>query len=240
MATIAQAIYDIADTIAGRKVTRKGSSIAAAIDALNDVCAGSDKQKANSIYSALELLKPYIGKKSGGSAVLIQKTVTENGVYDASSDSADGYSVVTVDVEDSPLSTNKFYIAKSENSDPGIDIFSKVYVSEFPYIVNKTELTGIEDTVAISMNGEEVIMDALAFEAEAGKLITVDVYGDMSSSMYEANLWQSGDQIAWKYVLDDALGYPIPAATMEDSSKGFQVPLSCDTIMVCDYRYRIG
>ena len=34
----------------------------------------------------------------GGSVVLISKTITENGTYLASSDSADGYSSVTVDV----------------------------------------------------------------------------------------------------------------------------------------------
>lgn len=35
---------------------------------------------------------------SGGSATLITKTITENGTYNASSDSADGYSSVTVNV----------------------------------------------------------------------------------------------------------------------------------------------
>jgi len=34
----------------------------------------------------------------GGSVVLISKTITENGTYLASGDSADGYSSVTVDV----------------------------------------------------------------------------------------------------------------------------------------------
>lgn len=34
----------------------------------------------------------------GGSATLIEKSITENGTYDASADNADGYSKVTVDV----------------------------------------------------------------------------------------------------------------------------------------------
>ena len=36
---------------------------------------------------------------SGGSAVLVTKTITGNGTYNASDDNADGYSQVTVDVE---------------------------------------------------------------------------------------------------------------------------------------------
>jgi hypothetical protein len=36
---------------------------------------------------------------SGGSAVLVSKTITQNGTYNASSDSADGYSSVTVNVQ---------------------------------------------------------------------------------------------------------------------------------------------
>ena len=40
-----------------------------------------------------------IAENGGGSAVLIEKSVTDNGTYTASDDSADGYSKVVVDVE---------------------------------------------------------------------------------------------------------------------------------------------
>lgn len=50
-----------------------------------------------------ETLEDYAGFvdniSTGGSATLITKTITENGTYDASDDSADGYSEVTVNVQ---------------------------------------------------------------------------------------------------------------------------------------------
>ncbi len=39
-----------------------------------------------------------IGGGAGGGSILISKTITQNGTYNASSDNADGYSEVTVDV----------------------------------------------------------------------------------------------------------------------------------------------
>ena len=45
----------------------------------------------------------WINQKDGGAApVLIEKTISENGTYNASDDSADGYSSVTVDVSGEP------------------------------------------------------------------------------------------------------------------------------------------
>jgi len=46
-----------------------------------------------------------IGNISGGGSTLITKSITENGTYNASSDSADGYSSVTVNV---PQTTSPF------------------------------------------------------------------------------------------------------------------------------------
>lgn len=51
---------------------------------------GDDK---GSVVSAREI------GKSGGEAVLIQKTITANGTFAAADDNADGYSSVTVDVQ---------------------------------------------------------------------------------------------------------------------------------------------
>ena len=41
-----------------------------------------------------------IGSGGGGEAVLINKTVTDAGLYRASSDNADGYKTVNVDISD--------------------------------------------------------------------------------------------------------------------------------------------
>ena len=46
-----------------------------------------------------ELTDHFLPSGGGGSATLITKTITENGTYNASSDSADGYSSVTVNVQ---------------------------------------------------------------------------------------------------------------------------------------------
>lgn len=76
-----------------------------------------------------------IGGGAGGGSILIPKTITENGIYNASSDNADGYSQVTVDVagggavytvnsNDSPIETNTQYATVEDNS---IYLFSTVY-----------------------------------------------------------------------------------------------------------------
>lgn len=80
----------------------------------------------------------------GGDApapVLIEKSVTANGTYTASSDNADGYSSVTVDVpSDTPtlitksISANGTYSA----SDDSADGYSSVSVDVHPTLVEKT------------------------------------------------------------------------------------------------------
>lgn len=53
----------------------------------------------SAIWYGYTSIGKWINQKDGGAApVLIEKTITENGTYDASADNADGYSKVTVDV----------------------------------------------------------------------------------------------------------------------------------------------
>lgn len=61
---------------------------------------------------------------TGGSSVIVSKTITSNGTYNASSDSADGYNPVTVNVpsiqpviKSKMIITNGTYIASSDNAD---------------------------------------------------------------------------------------------------------------------------
>ena len=61
----------------------------------------------------------------GGSATLITKSITANGTYNASSDSADGYSEVTVLVQQPPYVAGTFIGASSEKG--GIKIISIPY-----------------------------------------------------------------------------------------------------------------
>lgn len=72
-----------------------------------------------------------IGGGGSGSAVLIPKTITANGVYSASSDSADGYDVVTVNVESGgfiPVSLFDFFYNKN-TSTPSINHISNYEVA---------------------------------------------------------------------------------------------------------------
>lgn len=59
----------------------------------NDVTGASDTTLSDAVHT--------LGSGYGGSATLITKTITANGTYSASDDSADGYSEVTVNVPSS-------------------------------------------------------------------------------------------------------------------------------------------
>lgn len=50
------------------------------------------------------------GSGGGGGAVLITKTITDNGVYNAAADNADGFSRVTVNVPKGGFKSLKFDI----------------------------------------------------------------------------------------------------------------------------------
>lgn len=58
---------------------------------------------------------------SGNSATLIEKSITENGTYDASDDNADGYSSVTVDIDGS-FNDIQTIIINSDNEDKKVAI----------------------------------------------------------------------------------------------------------------------
>lgn len=49
-----------------------------------------------------------IGNGTGGGAVLITKNISDNGVYNASADNADGFSRVVVDVPKGGFITKEF------------------------------------------------------------------------------------------------------------------------------------
>ena len=63
----------------------------------NEVTGGSDTNLSDAVHT--------LADGYGGSATLITKTITENGTYSATDDSADGYSEVTVNVPSSAASS---------------------------------------------------------------------------------------------------------------------------------------
>ena len=80
------------------------------------------------------------GMLTGGGTVLpilIDKDITANGTYNASSDNADGYSKVVVDVQptliEKNVSANGTYNASSDNADG----YSKVVVDVQPTLIEK-------------------------------------------------------------------------------------------------------
>lgn len=105
----------------------------------------------------------------GGSAVLVEKTITDNGVYTArNTDNADGYSVVTVDVQggsatlgDLNVSENGTYSAQDE----GVDGYSMVFVDvPSPNLIEQT----------FSQNGTYNAQDE---GADGYATVTVDIQG---------------------------------------------------------------
>ena len=91
----------------------------------------------------------YNGKKvltvvdvRGGGSVLTEKSITQNGVYNASSDNADGYSKVTVNVSGGTVNLQRKTVTPTTSQqqvtpDSGYDGLSKVTVNRIPseYII---------------------------------------------------------------------------------------------------------
>lgn len=90
-----------------------------------------------------------IGGGGSGSAVLIPKTITANGVYSASSDSADGYNEVTVNVENGGFIPVETWIINSKSA-----TFHPTTTAHFVY--NNGLLTGYD--VADNAGNETVTM----------------------------------------------------------------------------------
>ena len=86
------------------------------------------------------------GGSGGGEAVLKTKTVTANGVYNASSDHADGYSKVTVNVPSPPapvlisknIGANGTYAASGDNADGYSAVTVEVPAPEPPVLTTKS------------------------------------------------------------------------------------------------------
>ena len=88
----------------------------------NDVTGASDTTLSDAVHT--------LGSGYGGSATLITKTITANGTYSASDDSADGYSEVTVNVPSSGSSawTNvaetSYYVSTTSTTTETVDTWA--------------------------------------------------------------------------------------------------------------------
>ena len=77
-----------------------------------------------------------IGGGAGGGSILISKTITENGTYNASSDNADGYSEVEVDVAGGSSSKQISYLKWRITNTRSNPANNAVQLSEFYLYLN--------------------------------------------------------------------------------------------------------
>lgn len=77
-----------------------------------------------------------IGEGAGGGSILIPKTITQNGTYNASSDNADGYSEVTVDVAGGGDSKQISYLKWQLTNTRSTPANNVVQLSEFYLYLN--------------------------------------------------------------------------------------------------------
>lgn len=134
------------------------SAVTSSIDA--NIVAGNIKNGV----TILGVTGDYTGS---GSATLITKSITQNGTYNASSDNADGYSSVTVNVAGGSmfgLSLNNFV----GNLNNGI-------------LTQKTPITGIVDLTGVTRIGsyalENVFMDNQLTGVNVSSITTIDEGG---------------------------------------------------------------
>ena len=136
--TIASAFNDITEKLGG--TPSNSGTIASAIDALNDVLAGSDQPAVQTIEGAVALLGEHIG---GGSSVTVEAlTATENKTYTAPEGKA--YSPVTVNVSGAEYAIHCYTTTDFETFTPTSGFMAKAVYDDGVWVqsgqvVNKAE-----------------------------------------------------------------------------------------------------
>jgi hypothetical protein len=105
-----------------------------AVDLTGDTVSPSTLLKGYTAHDSKG--NPITGTATGGSSTLVEKTITANGTYNASSDNADGYSKVTVNVPEPSLQikTKTYTPTESQQTttvgpDSGYDGLGKVNIT---------------------------------------------------------------------------------------------------------------
>ena len=119
---------------------------------------------------------------SSGGGTLVSKTITQNGIYDPEDDSADGYSLVTVNVAQSTLITkaitaNGTYEAQDDNADG----YSEVSVSVSPNVGTKSiTQNGTYNASSDSLDGYSQVSvnvsGGVTFYLDNGQIATSEGY----------------------------------------------------------------
>ena len=148
----------------------QNSSLQAIADAIRDKLNTEDTYKPAEMASAIESIS------SGGSATLVEKSISANGTYNASSDSADGYSKVVVSVPASAVDTGtKNITANGTNQD--VVGYAKVDVAvpnsysagdEGKVVSNGALVAQTSDTVTTNDTYDTTLINSLTVNVASG------------------------------------------------------------------------
>lgn len=132
------------------------------------------------------------GNSGGGGSTLITKTITENGTYAASSDNADGYSEVTVNVEPQYGFVDAAYVDDTWQGSVSSNVFTLTYpISTYRYFLFKKPIVlQPEDVLKVEckkVSGTSTFMDLKISTIPYGIVdveLNFGIYSTVHASVY--------------------------------------------------------
>lgn len=121
-----------------------------------------------------------IAKMENGSnsATLVEKSITENGEYNASDDNASGYSSVTVNVPSAPTPETHQVTLSCTVDGSGISFSSSETFSDIVDIINNGDI--IDFTIVTTYQGQTISYSPVAYKYDTSSKI-IKVLGDLYS-----------------------------------------------------------
>lgn len=162
----------------------------------------------------------------GGSATLIEKSITENGEYNASDDNADGYKKVTVDVAGGGYTLKAIPIPNIYLTGTSGSVYSPVSEGVFDIMIGYNNTDAYGNTAYLSQPASRI--NITTYDAGSGTIYftpaeTFDGFyqGDNKMSLYGDDI-TTGDGYAYKADVDRTSQYP-NRVTITKYSAGSQV-----------------
>ncbi|MCR5089894.1 MAG: hypothetical protein K6C08_10320 [Oscillospiraceae bacterium] len=183
--------------------------IQSALDAISGVIIDSNNGKVLVVEDGYITAKSVTELSDG---TLIEKTITENGTYDATDDDADGYSSVTVSVDEATLTTKEITANGTYNaSDDSADGYSSVTVAvEGGSTLGTKEITanGTYDATDDSLDGYSSVtvnVSGTGTEAVPMSVTANSTFASTPKQAYQAfgdvagNFWGANGTTAYLY-----------------------------------------